>query len=63
MTPAGLSSSTIVVADQGALLAASEEIIGQEWKERCRELVDLAMEGLLNRLRAISPAAACTDPS
>jgi len=45
------------------LLAASEEIIGQEWKERCRELVDLAMERLVNRCRAISPAAACTDPS
>jgi len=25
-------------------MAASEEIIGQEWKERCRELVDWAME-------------------
>jgi hypothetical protein len=58
-----LSSPTIVAADQGALLAASEEIIGQKWKERCRELVDLAMERLVNRRRAISPAAACTDPS
>lgn len=45
------------------LLAASEEIIGQEWKERCRELVDWAMERLVNRCRAISPAADCTDPS
>lgn len=44
-------------------MAASEEIIGQEWKERCRELVDLAMVRLVNRRRAISPAADCIDPS
>jgi len=44
-------------------MAVSEEIIGQERKERCRELADWAMERLVNRRRAISPAAACTDPS
>jgi hypothetical protein len=44
-------------------MAASEEIIGQEWKQRCRELADLSMERLVNRRRAISPAADCTDPS
>ncbi|MCX5959954.1 MAG: hypothetical protein NT053_09050 [Cyanobacteria bacterium] len=44
-------------------MAASEEIIGQEWKERCRELLDLAMERQVTRRRAISPAADCTDPS
>ena len=30
-------------------MAASEEIIGQEWKERSRELADWAMERLVNR--------------
>ena len=30
-------------------MAASEEIIGQEWKERSRELADWAMEHLVNR--------------
>jgi hypothetical protein len=30
-------------------MAASEEIIGEEWKERSRELADWAMEGLVNR--------------
>jgi hypothetical protein len=44
-------------------MAASEEIIGEEWKERSREQGDWAMERLVNRRRAISPAAACTDPS
>ena len=44
-------------------MAVSEEIIGQEWKERCREQGDWAMERLVNRRRAISPAAKCTDPS
>jgi hypothetical protein len=39
-----LSSPAILAAAEAALLAASEEIIGQEWKERCRELVDWAME-------------------
>jgi hypothetical protein len=58
-----LSSPAILAAAEAALLAASEEIIGQEWKERCREPLDLAMERLVNRRRAISPAADCTDPS
>jgi hypothetical protein len=58
-----LSSPAIAAAAEGALLAASEEIIGQEWKERCREPLDLAMVRLVNRRRAISPAADCTDPS
>ncbi len=30
-------------------MAASEEIIGEEWKERSRELADWAMERLVNR--------------
>jgi hypothetical protein len=44
-------------------MAGSEEIIGEERKERCRELADWAMERLVNRRRAISPAADCTHPS
>ncbi len=44
-------------------MAVSEEIIGQDWKERCPELADWAMERLVNCRRAISPAANCTDPS
>ena len=44
-------------------MAVSEEIIAQDWKERCPELADWAMERLVNCRRAISPAANCTDPS
>jgi hypothetical protein len=58
-----LSSPAIAAAAEAALMAASEEIIGQEWKERCRELLDLAMERQVTRRRAISPSADCTDPS
>jgi hypothetical protein len=38
-----------MAATDGAGMAASEEIIGEEWKERSRELADWAMERLVNR--------------